>query len=366
MPDSKPRIIAFYLPQFHPIPENDKWWGKGFTEWMNVGKAKPLFPGHKQPKVPTELGYYDLRLKSNYKLQIELAKEAGVEGFCFWHYYFGDGKQLLQKPVQSVLNDKSLDFPFCLGWANESWEKKLWNKDASKNILLMEQKYNGKKDYKQHFDIVYQYLEDSRYIEVDNKPVFLIYRPNQFQDISSFINYWNELLYEKNGKHFHFIAHADEKENAFEKYFEKGFDAVYSNRVQAGAQGLQYNFLRTIQYSLCKFFLLPRIVNFKSVVEMAINKDDCQLNIYPGIICGWDHTPRSGRKGYVYVNFTLELFKHHIISILNLVKDKPPQNQIVFLKSWNEWGEGNFMEPDLEFGKGKIAVLAKCLKNINH
>lgn len=362
--NNRPRIIAFYLPQFHPIPENNLWWGKGFTEWTNVGKAKPLFPGHNQPKVPTDLGYYDLRLIDNIKAQVELAKEAGIEGFCWWHYYFGKGKQLLEKPLQMVLEDTSINFPFCLGWANESWEKKLWNKDSSGNEILIKQTYGGEIDYKQHFKLVLPYLKDPRYIKVDGNPLFLIYKPDLFEDCQNFIALWRKWAIENLGTDIHFVAHALAGNFSFEKYFKIGFDAVYSNRVRFVSGLSRKNIIDNIKNLACRALSIPYLVNFKTVTKCACDYSDKVENIYPGIICGWDHTPRSGKKGQVYTNFTLELFQEHIYSILELVKRKNPERQIIFLKSWNEWGEGNFMEPDLEFGKGKIEALHNCLNRI--
>lgn len=353
---SKPRVIAFYLPQFHTIPENDEWWGKGFTEWTNVGKAKPLFPGHKQPKVPKDLGYYDLRVPEIYDEQTELAKEAGIEGFCFWHYYFGDGKQLLEKPLQRIVKENKNTFPFCLGWANESWEKKLWNKDTSKNITLIEQKYN---DVKEHFYHILPILKSNNYITVDGKLLFLIYRPNEVPNCAEFIKIWRELAQKELKKDFHFIAHANGTEKDYLQYTKMGFDGVYSNRVWASTKGFQYNFIVTIRNILCKILFMPRLVNFADVIKSCINDKDKEENIYPGIICGWDHTPRSGRKGCVFFNFNKKTFSKHVKSVLSVVNNKNKEHQIVFLKSWNEWGEGNFMEPDMEFGLEKIEVLRR-------
>lgn len=356
----KPRVIAFYLPQFHPVKENNEWWGEGFTEWTNVGKAKPLFLHHKQPKVPTDLGYYDLRIEDVREKQAAMAKEAGIEGFCYWHYFFGDGKQLLERPLQEVVKTGKPNFPFCLGWANESWEKKLWNKDSKGNITLIEQKY-GEENYRAHYKIVLPILKDERYIKVDGKPLFFIYRPNKIPNATEFINLWRFLYREETGGELHFVAHADENDEDFGKYFEMGFDAVYSNRVQAGAKGIQKNILNTVKYTLCKILGLPRLVNFKDVMKKSVSDSDKAENIYPGIICGWDHTPRSGKKGYVYYNFSLSLFRKHVAQVCEIVKEKSPEHQIIFLKSWNEWGEGNFMEPDMEFKRGKVEILKKVL-----
>lgn len=164
----KVRVIAFYLPQFHPTPENDKWWGKGFTEWTNVGKAKPLFKGHYQPKVPADLGYYDLRVPETRREQAELARQYGIEGFCYWHYWFGNGRQLLQRPFQEVLASGEPDFPFCLAWANHSWEDKQFNKEGG-NKMLMEQLYPGDEDYIAHFNAVLPAFKDPRYIRVNGE-----------------------------------------------------------------------------------------------------------------------------------------------------------------------------------------------------
>lgn len=168
----KSKIIAYYLPQYHPFPENDKWWGKGFTEWTNVGKAKPLYRGHYQPKVPTELGYYDLRIPEIRQQQADLAKEAGIFGFCYWHYWFGNKRQLLNEIIDEVIESGKPNFPFCFGWANESWKAKQWNKDGSGDKMLMEQIYGGEQDYREHFEYALKAFKDERYIKIDKMPVF--------------------------------------------------------------------------------------------------------------------------------------------------------------------------------------------------
>ena len=171
------KIIAFYLPQFHPFKENDEWWGKGFTEWTNVGKAKSLFRGHQQPKVPADLGYYDLRLPEVRNQQVELAKSAGIYGFCYWHYWFGNGVQLMNRIIDEVHSSESPDFPFCLGWANESWKAKQWNKDGSGDKILVEQTYPDIADFRKHYEYVRELFKDKRYIRYEGKPFFYIYKP---------------------------------------------------------------------------------------------------------------------------------------------------------------------------------------------
>ena len=359
---NKPRIIAFYLPQFHPIPENDDWWGKSFTEWTNVGKAKPLFPGHRQPKVPADLGYYDLRLPEIYDEQTKLAKEAGIEGFCFWHYYFGDGKQLLEKPLKRIVQESKNDFPFCLGWANESWEKKLWNKDATGNVTLIEQKYGGETDYKRHFEIIKPIITDSRYIKVDGKPLFFIYKPRKFDDCKNFINCWRKWAREECDTDFHFVAQAIPGENDFSSYFENGFDAVFTNRIMNASLGIQSNLFATVKNIFFKIAKWPRLIPFSQVIKQSYDETDKTEKLYPGIICGWDHTPRSGTKGYLFTGFDSESFKTHIEKQISLVSQKQQEHKIIFLKSWNEWGEGNFMEPDLEFGNEKLKVISGILR----
>ena len=183
---NKVRLIALYLPQYHPIPENDKWWGKGFTEWTNVGKAKPLFRGHYQPRVPADLGYYDLRVPETRQAQADMAKNYGIEGFCYWRYWFGNGKQLLERPFNEVLSSGEPHFPFCLGWANHTWMEKLWTVGL-KNKTLINQTYPGVADYTAHFYSVLPAFEDKRYIAVDGKPFFLIFNPFDSPEIKVFI-----------------------------------------------------------------------------------------------------------------------------------------------------------------------------------
>ena len=188
MANKKARVIAYYLPQFHPTPENDKFWGKGFTEWTNVGRARPLFHGHYQPRVPADLGYYDLRMPEIREQQAELAREAGIEGFCYWHYWFGGGKELLERPFNEVVESGKPDFPFCLGWANHTWSTRTWtsSKTGYQETIIAEMTYPGDEDHISHF---YKYLnafKDKRYIKVDGKLLFVIFAPQDFVDFPHF------------------------------------------------------------------------------------------------------------------------------------------------------------------------------------
>ena len=204
----KARVIAFYLPQFHPTPENDKFWGKGFTEWTNATKAKPLFKGHHQPHIPADLGFYDLRMPEVREAQAELAREAGVEGFCYWHYWFGNGKQFLQKIFDDVVDSGKPDFPFCVGWANHSWTNKNWvnTKTFSKDFYIAEQTYPGPQDHEAHFYSLLKAFKDKRYIKVDGKLLFYIFAPLQFPNVKEFMNLWQELAKKEGLPGFYFIA----------------------------------------------------------------------------------------------------------------------------------------------------------------
>ena len=201
----KARVLALYLPQFHPIPENDLWWGKGFTEWTNVGKAKKLFPGHYQPRVPADLGYYDLRVPETREAQADLARQYGIEGFVYWHYWFGNGKRLLERPFNEVLASGKPDFPFALAWANESW-RGFWHGVKTKETLI-DQLYPGDEDYIAHFKAVLPAFKDKRYIKCHGKPVFFIYHHRDMPDVAHFIELWQKLARENGLPGIYFISH---------------------------------------------------------------------------------------------------------------------------------------------------------------
>ena len=359
------RIIAFYLPQFHPIPENDRWWGDGFTDWNNVKNAVPLFKGHEQPKVPTELGYYNLLESDIFKKQVELAKASGIEGFCYWHYWFGNGKRLLEKPFDAILTSGEPDFPFCLGWANESWKAKVWGAKGKTDKVLIEQKYPGKSDIIGHFYICLSGFKDSRYIKIDEKPVFLIYKPIALSEQKEFIETWNELAQKEGLKGIFFIGHTHQT-NEIEPILSMGFDSV--NIVRVGEWLHNKKFLYKNIYSLIRYKLFnkPYIITYKKIIELFTKPEDSQLNVYPTIIPNWDHTPRSGKRGYLYHGSTPNLFKKHVEKVFESVKNKPLDKRVIFLKSWNEWGEGNYMEPDNKFGRGYIDALKDAVVNFNN
>lgn len=353
--DKPARVIAFYLPQFHPIPENDVFWGKGFTEWTNVGKAKPLYKGHQQPKLPTELGYYDLRVPEVREMQADLARSYGVEGFCYWHYWFGHGKQMLERPLQEVVKSGKPDFPFCIGWANESWQGFIHG--VKSRSYLIQQTYPGEEDDRAHFMSLLTTFQDSRYIRVDGKLLFVIYHPLDNPDaIRDKIALWRRLAEEHGLGGFHFVGISYFPDEEREAMLSLGIDAINVCRFHDYKEKKKSLY----QKARLKSQLLrrPIVVPYKEIIDTMVTPDDHAEGIYPTVYSNWDHTPRSGLKGVVFDGSTPELFGTMLDKAINAVKDRESDRRIVFLKSWNEWGEGNYVEPDREFGRGYLEAIA--------
>ena len=368
----KARVIAYYLPQFHPIPENDEAWGKGFTEWTNVASAKPQFKGHYQPRIPADLGFYDLRLSEVREQQARMAKEAGIEGFCYWHYWFGNNKRLLERPFQEVLNSGKPDFPFCLAWANHDWTTKTW-KNNGKPAMIAKQLYSGEEDYRQHFYTVLPAFKDHRYITVDGKPLFAIFDPYSFKDIRNFIEVWRDLAKENGLKGIHFIAicnntstmkrlaegsikrvlpNTKSSAEVYKEMLSLGFDGLNSFGKSRGEMLALGRIRRTVRFLLQKniSWFPPLKYDYAKVTKHFFAPEDRWDNVYPTIMPQWDRTPRAGKHEGIYINSTPENFKKHIEEALEVINDKPNEHKILFLRSWNEWGEGNYVEPDLKYG----------------
>ena len=365
--NNKTEIIAFYLPQYHPFPENDEWWGKGFTEWTNVGKAKALFKGHNQPRIPTELGYYDLRLPIIREQQAQMAREAGVTAFCYWHYWFGNGKRLIPEVFDEVLNSGKPDFPFCLGWANHSWYAKNWNADGTTTQnLLMEQTYPGIEDQKQHFNFLIKAFKDHRYVKINGAPVLYIFAPQDLpQQYVDNLKGWTK---EAGFPGLYLIANIADIHYSKEKALKSGFDAVSYQRLASTlheGNDLKDKVIRQMQIRIKKVLGLlrkrpPFMADYSVAYHKLIKKEDYEENVIPTIVPQWDHTPRSGWNGSLFVNATPDYFYYHAKEALNAIKGK--RNPTLFVKSWNEWGEGNMMEPDITYGRGFIKALKKAIE----
>ena len=380
----KARVIALFLPQDHPVAENDKYWGKGFTEWTNVAKAKPLFKGHYQPRIPADLGFYDLRLSQVRKEQAELAKEAGIEGFCYWHYWFGNGKEVLQMPFDEVVKSGEPDFPFCLGWALHDWTTKTWEKGSSlaKDTMIFKQKFPGVEDDIKHFYRLLNAFKDKRYIKVDGKLLFSILVPRVMPEPKRFMDLWNQLAKENGLPGFHFVAIIDSMPTITKDSIKNINKAVEANVSEVKALGFdavgttdqKYAELKTggklrkvCFAAIRKLFpgaLLDKF-DYSEIIDNFYSPSDRRDDVYPQLLAGWDRSPRSGRKAIVYYNDTPENFEKAAKKAVECVENKTPEHRIIFLNSWNEWGEGAYMEPDLRYGKGKINILSKVLCDEN-
>lgn len=356
------KIIALYLPQYHPIPENDKWYGKGFTEWTNVAKAKPLFRGHYQPHIPADLGFYDLRLTETRRAQAKLAEDYGVDAFCYWNYWFGNKEQLLEMPIWEVYKDKAITLPFCLAWANHSWEKKTWDKSAS-NELIMEQKYLGVEDYKEYFYTMLPLFKDERYFRVGEKLFFAIYNPLGFEDITTFVNLWQELSKKEGLKGFYFVG-KDSACRIKDKVLAAGLDAVYDDNTFNIHHELPL-IKKIFLYIQREVFKWPTVFKYKDAINHMITDDSTLDEVIPCIAPNWDHSPRSGRNAILLDECEPKYFKKVLEMTIDAVKNKSEDKQLIMIKSWNEWGEGNHLEPDLKYGKGYLEAIREVKDKYN-
>ena len=373
----KIKILAYYLPQFHPTYINDKYWGKGFTEWTNVAKAKPLFRGHEQPMIPSDLGFYDLRVPEIRREQAKMAEEYGIYGFCYFHYWFGGGERILEMPFNEVLKDKSIELPFCLAWANHSWSNKTWNKNNlyQKDITFLEQKYLGDSDYILHFETLLPAFKDDRYIKVDNKPIFMIYLPFDFPECQHFIELWNNLAKQNGFDGIYFIAHYFSAQNLklkqikninklieedYRKLLNLGFDAIAPTH-QHYAEVKAIGVVKKAIYSISKKYLRSAIINkykYSKVMKHFYPSVDCRYNVFPELLPRRDRSPRTGRMAQIYYQSSPLEFEKAMRKCLENSSNENKEG-FIFLNSWNEWGEGSFVEPDSRYGKSYLETIKK-------
>lgn len=338
------KIIAYYLPQFHEIEENNRSWGKGFTEWENVKKSKKLFDGHNQPRQPLNNNYYNLLDIDTIKWQVELAKKYGVYGFCYYHYWFRDGKHVLEKPCEILLAHKEIDMPFCFSWANEPWTK-TWHGAKGEKEILIEQRYGNKKQWREHFEYLLPFFKDSRYISINGKPVFLIYHINQIGCFNQMIDYWNELCIENGiaGMYIIDMLTADGKISR-------------NKRVSASVAFEPGRALRKKGKDETE---KPIVRNYDNIY-MEMLSSNYNKNVYRTAFVDYDDSPRRGSNGIVFNGSTPEKFGMYLQKTIEL-SEKEEKNYI-FVNAWNEWGEGNYLEPDENNKYAYLEALQKALK----
>ena len=354
MPE-KIKPIAIYLPQFHPVPENDEWWGKGFTEWTNVTKTTPRFKGHYQPHLPADLGFYDLRLEEARLAQEALAKTYGIYGFCYYHYWF-NGKKMLHEPLDRKLRNPKEDLPFMMCWANEDWTR-AW--EASENKLLLKQDY-GFDDDIHHIKHLFTYFKDSRYIRVNDKPVFIVYRPGLFPDIEKTLSIWRSEAV-KAGYPGLYLGYAQKSDGSF---LSSGFDFAFE---------FQPSFTRLPKLSNNKW--VKKVLN-KIGIEEKIQSSiydyeeyskfqmhhSFQNKVYPGITPMWDNSPRKNHA-FILKDSTPEKYGNWLKYIRDNYSWKNVPENFVFLNAWNEWAEGNHLEPCQRWGLDYLKITKVILNS---
>ena len=349
-PTPRARVLAFYLPQYHPVPENDEWWGAGFTEWTNTARARRLFPGHYQPHLPADLGFYDLRVPETRAAQAELARAYGVEAFVYWHYWFG-GRRMLERPFTEVLATGEPDLGFALAWANQTWTG-VWH--GAPDRVLVEQTYPGPDDDRAHFEALRAAFEDPRYVRVDGRPLFYVFRPEQLPDAAAFVDRWQAMATEAGLGGLYLVAELSDLLGAgpiFPDPFSAGFDAGVHVRIPVDNGPARVALMRVLRK-----LGLPEIYPYarRPVPRPASTPE---RPVYPCVYPNWDNTPRSGRRGLVAHGSTPERFRVHVEDALRRLEAMPAERRLLFVKSWNEWAEGNHLEPDQRDGHGYLEVV---------
>lgn len=369
------KLIAYYLPQYHPIPENDQWWGRGFTEWTNVAKAKALYRGHYQPRIPSDFGYYDLRVPEVREEQASLARSFGIHGFCYYHYWFGNKKLLLERPLKEIIASGKPDFPFMLCWANQTW-KGVWF-GTSNGKTLIEQLYPGKGDYIDHFNYLITPFRDSRYIKIDGKPVFHVYMPLDIPDLPLFVNTFRDCAAQAGLPGIYLLAtNCPEDWNPL----YHGFDGIIPNEFQKvryyASRRLVKNrqsFAGKVETKIRDVFgdrkisdrKKPYILPYRKAIALISTWKKKPFDNYPLVLPDWDNSARAGNKSLIFHGSTPVLWKDHLSSALKYAENLPEERRMVFIKSWNEWAEGNYLEPDQKWGTAYLKVVHELLQERN-
>lgn len=350
--DDAPKLIAFYLPQYHPIPENDDWWGKGFTEWTNVTKAKPLFSGHHQPRMPADMGYYDLRLPEVREAQAELARQHGIHGFCYYYYFFEGGKKLLDRPLSEVLASGKPDFPFCLCWANENWTRR-W--DGQERDVLMLQNH-GPENNLAFIRSVVPYFQDPRYIRVDGRPLLMIYRATLIPDMPGTIRLWREEL-ARHGLPAPYLIAAESFDATGQWAVECGFDASCEFPPHKTAR------TACLDASVVAPGFKGSLYDYEKVAASFAARPRTPYPLHRCVTLAWDNTARKGAEAFAMVNFSLRAYHGWLSAMCEETRQTfEGDRRILFVNAWNEWAEGTYLEPDRVYGHGYLEATDAAMR----
>lgn len=373
------KVIPVYLPQFHTIPENDKWWGKGFTEWVNVKGAKPLFEGHNQPRVPLNDNYYDLNDVETLKWQCKLAKDYGIYGFCMYHYWFS-GKVLLHKPMELLLSHPEIDIKYCISWANGEWRDTWKHKDQKQTKILIFDDYDNEALWVEHFNYMLPFFKDPRYMREDGKPILVIYSPHLIPKLNKMLDLWNDMAKKEglNGLMYIYQSASANFDSSWDRSrftygvemnpgYAKGIDSAKRNKIKL--------------FAIRKIGWIKRKLNIKrslyiSKTDSEIRHDDYDAiwqkiltlrpqngkRMIPCAFTDWDNSPRFGINGSVYDDVTTEKFRHYFALLVENAK-KYYHSDKVFVFAWNEWAEGGYLEPDKLYGYGFLEAIKETLEN---
>ncbi len=357
------KTLAFYLPQYHTFPENDEWWGKGFTEWTNVRKAKPLYRGHYQPEVPLDGNYYDLADFSNMKAQMEAAEKHGLDGFCYYHYWFG-GKLLMEKPLEAMRDYEGRKLPYCLCWANEPWTR-AW--DGKTSTVLMPQNYGNEEEWERHFQYFLTFFRDRYYLKEDNAPVLVIYRCNNIPRCGEMAAYWDRRAKEEGFSGIYLI----EEVNTFQKepvlaesraYLE--FEPVFTTNHRRSFAEKAVDKTRTTVFNLLTGSHCAHVYDYRTVWKNILRRRETPMGgkeRCPGAFVRWDNTPRRGKNAIFYAGASPKLFEEYMQR--QLEQSEEAGCRYLFINAWNEWGEGAYMEPDSRYGWAFLNALKRARRN---
>lgn len=363
------KIITFYLPQFHPIKENDEWWGEGFTEWTNVRTAVPTYKGQYMPRVPLNNNYYSLLDVETLKWQAKIAKEYGIYGFAYYHYWFEEG-MLLEKPAELMLRHPEVDMPFCFSWANHTWKRNWANKSDE---ILREQTYGDEKEWRRHFDYLLPFFRDDRYIKVEGKPMMILYNPLHVEEFPAMMECWQRWAKEAELPGIFFLH----QQNEFDHTKEPGGD-LYDG-------GIEFQMNRAVLEYTSKSlaFAAERVLNrvadklpflrckattmhysYDTVWKIVLNEQPFGDTWYPGAFVDWDNTPRRKNRGQVCTDVTPEKFEYYLTKQIKRAREVYKKDYL-FMFAWNEWGESGYLEPDEKYGYKMLEAVRNSLNHNN-